>query len=268
MVVSFPSEPLASSEATNRLWQCVKTNASAVVPRLRSSAEQAVAYTQKDREKEIARLLKEPLAKDSLDKLCSAGCDREFFIGQILAASTLIAFLAKPRNGSYKFPSGKEISKLSADIEKLAARIEHANADPIVSPAVVLDALTKPRVPETELAYKRQMLAYSALPLMLRTYAGDLRKSHKFVMRKIGPKRFSFKRYLVLQLLEYVVAQTGQPHYEDVQLLLERAYRVTGNDADPLPKLIESPDALKQLWARSLKYGFRKKADTSHPSSN
>lgn len=225
-----------------------------------------MARAQKHREGETVRLLKQPLAKESLDKLCAAGCDREFLVWILLALSTLISFdLSTPRNSRYTFPSGKELTKLSAEIEQLATRIEHANADPIVSPAVVLDALTKPRVPEAERAYRRQLLVYRALPEMLRTYAGDLRKSHNFVLRRIGPKRFSFERHLVLQFLEYVVDQTGQPHYEPVQRLLESAFRVTADEGAPLPKLFESPDALKQLWLRSEKYGFRKKPDTSHP---
>lgn len=228
---------------------------------------------QQHREGEVVRLLKEPGAKDALDKLCAAGCDRDSFVRILLALSTLISFVPiAPRNSRSTFPSGKEVTKLSADIEQLATRMERANADPIVSPAVVLDALTKPRSPETDTAYKRQILVYHALPEMLRTYAGDLRKSYKFVLRRVGPKRFKFERYLVQKLLEYVDAQTGQPHYEPVQRLLESAFRITARRSNPVPKLLESPDALKQLWARSLKYNFRqtKKPDTSHPipSSN
>jgi hypothetical protein len=223
---------------------------------------------QKHREKEIVRLLKESGAKDALDKLCNAGCDRDSLVGWLLALSTVIAFdRIGPATSRYAFPCGKEITKLSADIEDLATRLERANADPIVSPVVVFDALTKPRGPETDTAYKRQTLAYHALPEMLRNYAGDVRKSHEFVLRRIGPKRFSLERYLVQKLFEYVVDQTGQPHYEPVHWLLVSAFRITSGEATPIPKLLESPDALKQLWARSLKYGFRqnKKPDTSHP---
>ena len=76
---------------------------------------------QEHREKEIFRLLKEPGAKDALDKLCNAGCDRDGLVGWLLALSTLIAF---DRIGSatrrYAFPSGKEITKLSADIEQFS----------------------------------------------------------------------------------------------------------------------------------------------------
>src|SRR6266496_974713 len=192
---------------------------------------------QKHREKEIVRLLKEPGAKDALDKLCNVGCDRDSLVGWLLALSTVIAFdRIGPATSRYAFPSGKEITKLSADIEQLATRIERANADPIVSPRVVLDALTKPRGPETDRAYKRQILVYHALPEMLRKYAGDVRKSYKFALRRIGPKRFSCERYSVQKLLEHVQAQTGQPHYDPVQLLLESAFRVTAGDETPIPK--------------------------------
>lgn len=230
-----------------------------------------MSRAQKHRERDIVRLLNEPGAKDDLDKLCAAGCDRDGLIGRLLAFSAVIAFdRIRPPSRRSPFSSGKEVSKLSADIEQLATRIERANADPIVSPAVVLDALTKPRGPETDRAYKRQILVYQTLPEMLRKYAGDVRKSYKFVLRTVGPKRFSLERYLVQKLLECVEAQTGQPHYEPVQRLLESAFRVTAGEETPIPKLLESPDALKQLWARSLMYGFRqkKKPDTSHPSSN
>jgi hypothetical protein len=222
---------------------------------------------QKHRDREV-KLLREPGVKNALDKLCAVGCDRDSFVQFLLAVSALISFdRIGPRTGRSAFPSGEKVTKLSADIEQLATRIERANADRIVSPAVVLDALTKPRGPETDVAYKRQILFYHALPEMLRKYAGDVRKSYEFVLRRIGPKRFSFERHLVQKLLEYVEAQTGQPHYEPVQRLLESAFRVTAGEATPVPKLLESPDALKQLWTRSLKYNFRqkKKPDTSHP---
>jgi hypothetical protein len=215
---------------------------------------------QERRERSIVRLLNQPGAKGDLDKLCASGCDRDGFIGRLLASSELIAFdRMRPSDSSYAFPTGREVTKLVADIEQLATRIERTNADRIVSPAVVLDALTKPRDPKTELDYKRQILFYQGLPELLRKYAGDVRKSYKFAMCRIGPKRFSFDRYLVQKLLEYVQTQTGKPHYEPVQRLLESAFRVTAGVETPIPKLLESPDALKQLWARSLKYGFRDK---------
>jgi hypothetical protein len=224
--------------------------------------------TNKRREREIGLLIKEPGAKDALDKLCTAGCEMDGLVGWLFGISTYIycvrTGLATSR---YAFPSAKEITKLSADIEQLAIRIERANADPIVSPAVVLGARTKPRGSETDRVYKRQIFAYHILPQMLRKYAEDVRASYRFAVNRIGPKRLSFERYLVQQVLEYVQDRTGQPHYESVQRLLESAFRVTAGDETPMPKLLESPDALKQLWARSLKYGFRKKKkpESSHP---
>jgi len=217
-------------------------------------------------EEEVFRLLKQAGTADALGKLCSAGCDRDYFLRILLDVARLLSFdRTVPRSNRSIFPSAKEVTKLGADIEELATRVERANAAPIVSPAAVLDALTRPRDHETDKAYRRQVSTYRALPQLLRTYAGDVRKSYRFVMGRIGPRRFSFERYLVQKVLEYVNSRTGQPHYESVQLLLESAFRVTDGKETLIPRLLASPDALKQLWARSITYGFRKRPETPHP---
>jgi hypothetical protein len=101
--------------------------------------------------------------------------------------------------------------------------------------------------------------------------------SEEWVQNNFGPKRFDTFRKSVLELLEYVDICTKTPQYERVSELLEHLFSLkektfrriasklpqakrigTREKMDTPPKLLYSSDALKVLYKRSTKYGFRK----------
>jgi hypothetical protein len=111
---------------------------------------------------------------------------------------------------------------------------------------------------------------------LLRLLAGHLRVANEWLRGHLGPRRFDTFRKSVLELQEYVDHCAGSPHYEEVSKLLDHLFSAQKKilkdvaksrpaqigakkkKGDKPPKLLTSPDALKALYHRSVKYGFRK----------
>ena len=145
------------------------------------------------KERAIARFLQQPGAKEAVCRLSAAGCDRELLVRMVLDVSFLIAFYHAPPAFLRKFPKIEshlpkrtEITKLCADIEQLALRIERLNGHSVVSPLVVLDVVTLPRSPQTENAFRCHVSTYRAVPLVLRAYCLFKRPPTPFTSRSRG----------------------------------------------------------------------------------
>lgn len=122
-----------------------------------------------------------------------------------------------------------------------------------------------------------QARLYQKTPELLRELALDLRAANAQLAKQFGPKKYDTFRQSVVDLLKYVDTSTKSPHYQEVADLLAHLSssqrRTLQIVAESLPKpreigarkkkgasaaqLLDSPDALKALYLRAVKYGFR-----------
>jgi hypothetical protein len=93
----------------------------------------------------------------------------------------------------------------------------------------------------------------------------------------VGPKRWDTRRQSILDLLSYVRASTGEPHWDAIANILNHFVAQYAEDEEPVneePVNEEpvEPDALRKLWEHAQKYGFvsstPKRTCKNHPDTS
>lgn len=90
------------------------------------------------------------------------------------------------------------------------------------------------------------------LPLLLREFARSLRQPLVGIKGRIGPKRWDTGRQGILDLLWYVRASTGKPHWDAVANVLDHFAAQCAPDCNAANTV--DADALRKLWKRARKY--------------
>lgn len=214
-------------------------------------------------------------ARPKFEYLCSQGCNPKILLS-FLNLAVLQAGLRRTVYDVYGV-SRSELLKLPDRLEEVSHQIDHANR--FLSCYIQANFLDNPHLPaKTRSAWRRQALVYRWTPELLRLLAGHIRSANKWVRDNAGPKKVDTFRQLVLQLLEYVDISTKRPHYDEIAELLDHLFSVKWKafktiinlsrqqerttakkkkDGAPSAQLI-SPEALRALYHRSGKHGFRK----------
>lgn len=195
-----------------------------------------------------------PYERARFKKLCQANCDREVLADWLYGISTLAAggpIRSSPWEILLGLPESK-LKNLSGRVESWADEVERANQSRIVSPALCLQRM-HPRLP-AEMYGSSRVLAerFTELPELLRCYASVLRDTAAFMRKRFGPRKFVVLQFLLVQLLDYVKANAGTPHYDDIAGMLLAAYHAAGgsqDEKDPVAKSFSS-DALQKLHRR------------------
>lgn len=226
------------------------------------------------------------LARARFEHLCHIGCDPRLLFSLL----TLAVLNAQSQRTVYDIygVSRSALLKLPERLEKISCELESVN--PLLGYYIRASFVENPNRPEqVRTRWLQQAAVYRTTPKLLRLLAGHLRVAEEWVHDNFGPRRFDTFRKSVLELLQYVDICTEGPHFEEVSGLLDHLFSVkekafgrianrlpraerTGarkEKRDTIPKLLCSSDALKALYHRSAKYGFRKtRPDPSKPRSS
>jgi len=224
-------------------------------------------------------------ARVTFEELCRSGCDPRLLFSFL----TLTVFSALRQKTIYGVHgvSRSALVKLPERLERVSRELESVN--PLFLHYVQANFIENPSLPShTRSRWRQQATVYRTTPKLLRLLAGHLRVANIWLNDNFGPRRFDTLRSSVIELVDYVDTYAKGPHYEEVSDLLvhlfsvhEKAFQRIANrfpqpertgarkkKRDTPPKLLSSPDALKALYRRSAKYGFRKtRLDHSKPSS-
>jgi hypothetical protein len=215
-------------------------------------------------------------ARAKFDCLCAAGCDARLLHSFL----TVAVFSAGCKGTIYDLFgfSKSELVKLPVELERISCRLESVNR--ILTEYLRAKFIENPSWPdEVQSRASRQVAVYQGTPDLLRLLARHLRWASEWVNVNVGPKRYDTFRHSVLDLLSYVDTSTKNPHYEAVADLLShlssaqeesfqrlarslpgpRRNGAKKSEIPPPSKLLISSDALKALYSRSAKYGFRKR---------
>lgn len=216
-----------------------------------------------------------PIGTDSrrrFDNLCRSGCDAQVLFGSCVVTVWGSLDPKRSKRSIYDLASfsSSEIQRLTKDVDDLARRIARLNQTKILGPLPYLaDCTDNKSLPEElTLSARGRAEIYRNLPEIMQVFAADTRAAANWVQRNRGPKRLTALRLLVIKLLEYVDSNTETPHFEDVANILSHLFNHSGliNALSPterprkVHKLLGSPDALKQLYSRSVRYGLRRAA--------
>ena len=211
-------------------------------------------------------------ARASFDHLCNIGCNPRL----LLSCLTRAVLNAQSQRTVYETygVSRSTLLKLPESLEKISRELESVN--PLLGQYIQTNFVENPNCPDqVRSRWPQQAAVYRTTPKLLRLLAGHLRVAERWLHDNFGPKRIDTFRSSVIQLLQYVDTCTENPHYEEVADLLDhlfsvkqKAFRRIANSLprveprkkkrDTTPKLLCSSDALKALYHRSAKYGFRK----------
>lgn len=222
-------------------------------------------------------------ARAGFEYLCLLGCDPRL----LLTFLNLAVFATQRRQTVYDLNGVSEstLAKLPQRLERVSHELE--SVDRLLDLYIRANFVENPiRPDEIRSRWRQQAVVYHHTPQLLRLLAGHLRVANKWLREIVGPRRFDTCRRSVLDLLEYVDNSAGSPHYEEVSKLLDHLFSAQKETLkgvaklDPTqtgakrkkghtpPKLLTSPDALKALYHRSAKYGFRKtRPEASNTSS-
>jgi hypothetical protein len=206
-------------------------------------------------------------ARRRFDDLCVDGCPAT----GLFARLQLLVFSAhKQPKSVYDLTktSRSALVKLPGEIEQIAQEI--GKARPLMGMFWVAKFINNDQVP---LQTKRERIAqdtlYSNLPELLRVFATNLRITVGWIDKRFGLKRYDSFRGEVLRLLRWVDNHTGGgPHCAHLSYILvhligqdnERdvlGQNFSRNHFRDLPDLLKTPEALRQFYFNSSKYGFR-----------
>lgn len=220
-------------------------------------------------------------ARKQFEQLCLLGCDPK----GLLSFLTVAVHAAQGQNSIYDIygVSQSVLAKLPERLEKIARELDPVNR--LFGNYLTALFVENPKLSDQVRSVCRQRTTvYESTPRLLRALAIDLRVANAQVNKFFGPKRYDFFRHMVLMLLKYVDTCTKSPHYEAVADLLSHLssveQKILQSIGEVLPKprqtgtrkskrvtsgrLLTSPDALKALYLRAAKYGFR---DARHSES-
>jgi len=215
------------------------------------------------------------VARKNFDRLCQDGCDPILLFSNFLVVSFAANFPGRTIYDSTG-TSPSRLAKIPDELEDLAPRLE--------SVGTILERVWWSRYldnsslsEEMRADCRRNVSLYKRIPELLRVLAIDIRDANSW-LQHFSPKRFDSLRQSVLQLFQYVQKTTKKPHYADISALLERFRSVDDDFLRKHPKILRaasqsrgvstrrplqtptlptSPAALRQLYIRSAKYGFR-----------
>jgi hypothetical protein len=193
------------------------------------------------------------------DELC-AKCDAEALFSYSLLLCD--AACRWPKRSLYEMrgTSASELRKLPTELEELACKIDRVGG--LLSSFMSAQVIDNDQAPTQERVRGRNRVAvYKHVPKTLRVFAADLRTAFEWIDPRFGPKKYDTLRGQVLNLLRYVDGHTGSPHYEHLADILGHLFPnvVLRNGGDPkreTPALLNSADALKQLYLRWTKRGL------------
>ncbi|SRR6266849_5075873 len=205
--------------------------------------------------------------RKQFEHLCLLGCDPRGLLSFLTAA----VHASQGQKSIYDIygVSPSALAKLPERLEKIARELEPVNR--LFETYLTALFVENPKLSDQVRSLCRQRATvYKNTPKLLRAFATDLRAANAELSKAVGPKRYDFFRYMVLELLKYVNTCTKRPHYEAVADLLSH---LSSAEQKTLPKptrtgartergatsgkLLTSPDALKALYLRSAKYRFR-----------
>jgi len=219
------------------------------------------------------------------EHLCCLGCDPR----GLLSFLTLAVFNSQWQRSIYDVygVSQSALVKLPERLEKISRELEAVNL--LLGHYVRAHFVENPNLSDqVRSRCRHQATVYQSTPELLRALAIDLRAATARLTKYVGPKRYDTFRHAVVDLLKYVDTCTKSPHYEEVADLLDHLSsaqqktlqsvaeclakpRRTGarkKKGATAGKLLTSSDALKALYLRSIKYGFRKiRPDTCKPAT-
>jgi hypothetical protein len=176
-------------------------------------------------------------------KICDAGCPTEQFGEVLWSTCVLMSFKSIP------LLDGGNLSR--AQLKGLPKRLR--------SMADIITALNSTRLgpaneinlmPPAEEASRAQIARdwlinrYAMLPNLLYFYALHIERFTKIA--RTAYKRLTVEHVLAMQILRYVEARTGSPHYADLAELLERGCSIEGNN---VPRFL-TPEGLAKLYQR------------------
>jgi hypothetical protein len=214
-------------------------------------------------------------ARIKFEYLCVAGCDARGLFA-LLALVEFNAFQKRTIFGVFGM-SKSGLNTLPGDLEQISLHLE--SVGPILAEYLKARFIDNSLLPnEIRNRCRLQACVYQHTPDLLRLLAVHLRWADDWLHDNFGPKRYDTFRHSVLDLLKYVRTCTKSPQYEAVADLLNCLWsaqektrqvvaewlpkpRPTGAKAKngvAVPKLPITPDALKALYHRSAKYGFRR----------
>jgi hypothetical protein len=213
-------------------------------------------------------------ARATFEYLCLLGCDPR---GLLSFLTVVTAVSSKEQQSIYDVygVSKSALVKLPTKLEKISRELEAV--DRLFGDYTSARFVENPNhSDQARSRWRQQAAVYQKTPELLRVLATDLRVASEFIDECAGPKRFDFFRYMVRTLIEYVESCTKSPHYQQVADLLDHLHstdqklpqnvakqtskpaRSETRKKNSAPKLLTSADALKALYHRSAKYGFRK----------
>jgi len=213
-------------------------------------------------------------ARVIFEYLCARGCDPRL----LLSLLGLAVFNSQRQRSIFDIygVSRSQLAKLPGRLEEISAELESVKV--LLEHYFLSHFVENPNLPEeVRSRCRRQVNLYQRTPEVLRVLAIDLRTANARLVERVGPKRIDTFRHSLLDLLKYVDACTKSPHYQEVADLLNHLFLTQGktlqiatkwlSEARPiqarkkkaaaLSKLPISSDALKALYLRSAKHGFR-----------
>lgn len=219
------------------------------------------------------------------EQLCNSGCDSRLLFS-FLTRAVLNAQSQRTIYDIYGV-SRPALLKLPERLEKISRELEAVN--PLLGEYIRANFVENPnRSDQVRSGWLQQAAVYRKTPDLLRLLAGHVRDAEVWVHDNFGPRRLDTLRKSVLELLQYVDTHTENPHYEQLADILDHLFAVNGEffgriasgftrvERTGAPKkrgtpskLLSSSDALKALYRRSAKYGFRKtRSDRSNSRSS
>jgi hypothetical protein len=218
--------------------------------------------------------------RKKFEDLCAAGCDPKALLSFLTSAA--LGFGRKRTVYDVFGVSRSALVKLPALLDKASGELESVNR--ILGEYLEAKFVQNPNFSDqVRSSARRQKAVYRHTPKLLQALARDIRIASGWVNDNVGPRRSDTLRASVVSLLGYVDVSTGSPHYEQVSGLLEhvvsdKTLQKVSSDLAKLvrggarkkkkvapSKLLSSPDALKALYRRSVRYGFRKTKPASKP---
>ena len=213
-------------------------------------------------------------ARAGFEYLCLRGCNPR----GLLSFLEVAVFNSQTQRSVYDTfeVSQSELVDLPDKLEQISRDLESFN--PILAGFLGAVLMENPLLSDEIRSRCRQQIAvYRRTPDLLRLLSTHLRWANQWLKENVGPKRYDSFRQSVLGLLSYVDECTKSPHYQEVADLLDHLYSARQKNLQgvaeftPGPKrprgskkkvatarkLLSSPDALKALYLRSVKYGFR-----------
>jgi hypothetical protein len=221
------------------------------------------------------------LQRGKFEGLCTAGCDAR----ALLSFLSVAALEAETQRTIYDvfMVSRSTLVKLPALLDKAAGELDAVN--PILGAYFGAKFVNNPNLSDQiRSSSQQQANVYRRIPELLRVLAIDIQNASVWINDNAGPRRSDSLRRAVVELLEYVDVSTGSPHYEHVSELLGHFVSVrsatflkvtSDSKLQPggarkrkkasLPQFINSSDALKALYGRASRYGYRKTKPASKP---